>query len=94
MNEDFISSSIATGMRSPMLAGGGGGAGGVAGGGVEPSMLSMSLDAQTSKSREASHGCRDYANPAAHAVKPRVRCWGIVDLASSFRRGKPTAQKS
>ena len=58
MNDDFISSSIATGMRSPMLAGGGGGAGGVAGGGVGPSMLSMSLAAQTIKSRGPSHGRR------------------------------------
>ena len=41
MNDDFISSSMDTGMRVPPDEGGAPGGGGVGGGGVAPSMVSM-----------------------------------------------------
>ena len=85
MNDDFISSSIATGIRSPMLAGGGGGAGGVAGGGVGPSMLSMSLAAETIKSRGPSHGRRNTEIP-----RPTQRSRAGLSLTDSRGASVPS----
>src|ERR1035441_9575460 len=78
MNDDFISSSIDTGMRVPPDEGGAPGGGGVGGGGDAPSMVSM-------------RGPETYQG---HGLKSRfayvIRQQPEADLASGGRRRHPS----